>query len=71
MNEHSVQVPSELVESLMKAFSFSDGYVLLWSLTQAPLCFGRKVIPETANVTECSLGCSIGLAIRRGFGASR
>ena len=54
----------------IRASPFSNDYVLLWSLAQAPLCFGRKVVLEAANVTKCSTGCSIGLAIRRGFGAS-
>lgn len=43
---------------------------MLWSLAQAPLWFGRKFVQEAANVTKCSAGCSIGPAIRKGFGAS-
>lgn len=53
-----------------ETFPFANEYVLLWSLAQDPLCFGRKVVLEAANVTKCSAGCSVGLAIRRDFGAS-
>ena len=69
MNEHTVRCPGHWLV-ISKAFPFSNDYVLLWSLAQAPLCFGRKVVLEAANVTKCSTGCSIGLAIRRGCGAS-
>lgn len=55
---------------IKETFPFSNEYVLLWSLAQPPLCFGRKVVPEAANVTKRSAGCSVGLAIRRDFGAS-
>lgn len=69
MNEYTVRMLTALVKCLMKAFPHSNKCAL-WSFAQTPLCFVGKVILEAANVTKCSVGCFIGLAIRRSFGAS-
>lgn len=42
---------------LHESVAFCEEQVLLQRRAQVALSFGRKVIPDTANVTKCSAGC--------------